>query len=148
MGVHCRKSKGNRGGNSSTIWNARKQQRSVENGNESMGDVINFPNRKVDEPSEADVFHTLVYRLWMREWYNMFEQGKKLKQAYLVYGHLIDLMLDLLADGKLSIEKSNEDTYYLAMHDFIWEIINENMILSFNTAKEDDENEEIDPILH
>ena len=82
------------------------------------------------------------------EWYDMFEQGKKLKQAYLVYGHLIDLMLDLLADGKLSIEKSNEDTYYLAMHDFIWEIINENMILSFNTAKEDDENEEIDPILH
>ena len=66
MGVHCRKSKGNRGGNSSTIWNAHKQQRSVENGNESMGDVINFPNRKVDEPSEADVFHTLVYRLWMR----------------------------------------------------------------------------------
>ena len=108
-----------------------------------MGEVIEFP-KKPEEVEESDIWHTLIYRWWMSEYYPMFEEAGKIKRSYLTYGHLVELMMEL-AQREYVAYDMEEDAYQLAMLPEIHEMINDSVIKSFNASKTDEEiNEQLD----
>ena len=99
-----------------------------------MGDVIQFPGG--EEPDNSDILHTLIYKLWMSEFHDMFVEGNKRDRELLIYGHFAHTLFELEAEEAVEIIEEN-DHYGLAIDDVIRQLVWETVIAAFNNCKED-----------
>ena len=104
-----------------------------------MGEIINFPGTEKEVPEESDIWQTLIYRWWMSEYYPMFEEAGKIRRSYLTYGHLIEVMMELVMQELISYDDTDDEYYQLAMVPEVHQMINESIIKSLNASKTDKE---------
>ena len=101
-----------------------------------MGKVIQGPWS--EEVNESDIWQTLVYNLWMDEYYPLFVEAGKIKRSYVTYGNLIESFMELAQEGYIEYDESDEG-YQIKMNPKVHELIHEAVIVSFNMSKTDEE---------